>query len=57
MENGSGIGYKNWLYDTAEQYFRTAADIIRRTDNTIAAGFVINDMWANSSSLAEGSQT
>ncbi len=57
MENGSGIGYKNWLYDTAEQYFSTAADIIRRTDNTIAAGFMINDMWANSSSLEGGSET
>ncbi len=57
MENGSGIGYTNWLYDTAEQYFRTAADVIRRTDNTIAAGFIINDMWANSSSIESGSDT
>ena len=26
MDDGSGIGYTNWLYDTAEQLFSTAAD-------------------------------
>jgi len=57
MENGSGIGYGNWLYDSAEQYFSTAADVIRNTDNSIAVGFVINDMWANSSVNEEGSET
>ena len=57
MNNGSGIGYKNWLYDTAEQYFRTAAEVIRGTDNSIAAGFIINDMWANSASDPSGSET
>ena len=57
MENGSGVGYTNWLYDTAEQYFRAAAEVIRRTDNTIAAGFIINDMWANSSVNPDGSAT
>lgn len=57
MENGSGVGYTNYLYDTAEQYFRTAAEVIRRTDNTVAAGVVINDMWANSDVNAEGSDT
>jgi N-acetylmuramoyl-L-alanine amidase len=57
MENGSGIGYNNWLYDSAEQYFSTAADIIRNTDNSVAVGFVINDMWANSAVNEEGSET
>ena len=57
MNNGSGIGYGNWLYDAAEQYFRTAAEVIRGTDNSIAVGFIINDMWANSSSNPEGSAT
>ncbi|MCR4779675.1 MAG: N-acetylmuramoyl-L-alanine amidase [Ruminiclostridium sp.] len=57
MENGSGVGYTNYLYDTAEQYFRTAADVIRRTDNTVAAGILINDMWANASSREDGSDT
>lgn len=57
MANGSGIGYGNWLYDAAEQYFRTASDVIHNTDNSIAVGFVINDMWANSSVNSEGSET
>ena len=57
MENGSGVGYRNWLYDTAEQNFRTAAEVIRQTNNTVAAGFIINDMWANSSVNADGSST
>ena len=57
MSNGSGIGYTNWLYDTSEQYFSTAADIIRRTDNSMAVGIMINDAWANAASNPEGSQT
>ena len=57
MNNGSGVGYTNWLYDTAEQYFRTAAEVIRDTDNSIAAGFIINDMWANSVWDPAGSET
>ena len=57
MDNGSGIGYGNWLYDTAEQYFSTAAEIVRMTDNTLTVGFMINDMWANSASNEAGSNT
>lgn len=57
MDNGSGIGYSNWMYDTAEQLFSTAADIIHMTDNSIAVGFMINDMWANSADNPEGSET
>lgn len=57
MENGSGIGYQNWLYDTAEQYFRTAAEIIHATNNSVAVGFIINDVWANSVNNEAGSAT
>lgn len=57
MNNGSGVGYVNWLYDTAEQLFSSAADVIHLTDNSIAVGFMINDMWANSSSNELGSET
>ena len=57
MENGSGIGYTNWLYDTAEQYFRTASEIIHATNNSVAVGIVIRDVWANSSNNEEGSKT
>ncbi|MCM1333932.1 MAG: N-acetylmuramoyl-L-alanine amidase [Bacteroides sp.] len=57
MDDGSGIGYMNWLYDTAEQLFSTAADVIHRTNNSIAVGFMINDMWANASDNSLGSET
>lgn len=57
MANGSGIGYNNWLYDNTEYRFKTVSDIIHLTDNTIAVGAVINDVWANSSSHEEGSET
>lgn len=57
MEDGSGIGYTNWLYDTAEQLFSTAAEVIHSTDNSVAVGFMINDMWANASVNDLGSET
>ena len=57
MDDGSGIGYTNWLYDTAEQLFSTAADIVHMTSNSIAVGFMINDMWANASTNPDGSNT
>ena len=57
MQNGSGIGYKNWLYDTNKLYFSTVSDVIHLTDNSIPVGIMINDMWANSSSDETGSAT
>ncbi len=57
IDDGSGIGYTNWLYDTADQLFSTASDIVHMTNNSIAVGFMINDMWANSSTNPDGSET
>ncbi len=57
MECGSGIGYKNWLYETNEYIVRSISEITRRTNNTVAVGLLISDMWANSSVNEEGSQT
>lgn len=57
MSDGSGVGYTNWLYDTSDRLFSTASDIIHSTNNSIAVGFMINDMWANSSSNPDGSET
>lgn len=57
MENGSGIGYENWLFDTSEQYFRTAAEIIHETNNSVAVGIAIRDVWANSVNNELGSKT
>ncbi|MBQ8171508.1 MAG: N-acetylmuramoyl-L-alanine amidase [Oscillospiraceae bacterium] len=57
MECGSGIGYQNWLYETNEYIVRSISEIIRRTNNTVAVGLLISDMWANSSVNEQGSQT
>lgn len=57
MLKGSGVGYDNYLYDTNELYFRTASDVIHITNNTVPVGMLVNDMWANSSSNEDGSNT
>lgn len=57
MESGSGIGYENWLYETNEYLIRSISEVIRRTNNTVAVGLMINDMWANASSNELGSPT
>jgi N-acetylmuramoyl-L-alanine amidase len=46
MEFGAGIGYENWLYDSTENFFKTAADTIRLTDNSIPVGIMLNDFSA-----------
>ncbi len=57
MRCGSGIGYQNWLYETNEYVVRSIADIVRRTNNSVAVGLMINDMWANYTSHESGSVT
>jgi N-acetylmuramoyl-L-alanine amidase len=57
MRGGAGIGYENWLYDSTEFLFETAAGVVRMTDNTIPVGVMINDMWANESAKTGGSPT
>ena len=57
MKNGSGIGYKNWLYDTVEYKFSTVSSVIRLSDNSIAVGIDAKDVWANASKNKKGSDT
>lgn len=57
MKNGSGIGYKNWLYDTVEYKFSTVSGVIRLSDNSIAVGIDAKDVWANASKNKKGSDT
>ncbi|MCM1578262.1 MAG: N-acetylmuramoyl-L-alanine amidase [Ruminococcus sp.] len=57
MENGAGIGYNNWLADNGEYVFTQVAKAIRRTSNSVPVGISIDDVWANSSTRAEGSPT
>lgn len=55
--SGSGIGYENWLYETNEFIIRSISEIVHKTSNTTAVGLLIEDMWANKSVNAEGSDT
>lgn len=57
VRTGSGIGYENWLYETNQFVLRTISDVIRKTSNTTAVGLLAEDMWANSTSNEEGSNT
>ncbi len=57
LQSGSGIGYTNWLYETNEYIIRTMSEVIHRTNNSIAVGLLISDMWANSTSNELGSPT
>lgn len=57
MESGSGIGYENWLYEINEYIIRSISEVVRKTNNSVAVGLMINDMWANDTVNAEGSPT
>lgn len=57
LRSGSGIGYENWLYEINEFIIRSISEIVHKTSNSTAVGLLIEDMWANSSSNAEGSET
>ena len=57
MKTGSGIGYRNWLYDTVEYKFSTVSDVIHLSDNSIAVGLDAADVWANASKNKAGSDT
>lgn len=57
LSSGSGIGYDKWLYEINEYMFRTVCEAVHKTNNTVAAGVMIEDMWANSSQNEEGSKT
>jgi N-acetylmuramoyl-L-alanine amidase len=47
MAFGAGTGYDNWLFDTVRNFFKTAADTVRLTDNSIPVGIMLRDVWAN----------
>ena len=57
MENGSGIGFENWLMDNGAYVFSLAADAVRKTNNTVPVGISINDVWANYTTDENGSET
>lgn len=57
LRSGSGIGYKNWLYETNRYIIRSLGDIIHKSSNSLSVGLFIEDMWANASSNPDGSDT
>lgn len=57
LRSGSGIGYENWLYETNRYILRSLGEIIHKTSNSVAVGFLVEDMWANADSNPEGSDT
>lgn len=57
IENGSGIGYDNWLTDNGAYVFSLVSDAVRRTSNSVPVGISINDIWANYTTAENGSNT
>lgn len=57
MQNGSGIGFDNWLLDNGAYVFSLVSDAIRKTDNAVPVGIYLQDAWANASTNAQGSPT
>ncbi len=54
---GSGIGYENWLRDNSAYVFSLVSKAIRATNNSVAVGIGIDNMWMNESSNSLGSDT
>lgn len=57
MKYGSGIGYEQWIYESNAYIFKTAANAVRRTSSTAAAGIAVDGVWANGSEMTGGSDT
>jgi len=57
MNNGSGIGFENWLLENGAYVFSLVSNSIHMTDNTIPVGICISNAWANSSTNEAGSKT
>lgn len=57
LTSGSGIGYDKWLFEINEYMFRTVCEAIHKTNNSVAAGIMIEDMWANYTQKDDGSIT
>ncbi|MGN0689844.1 MAG: hypothetical protein ACI4KH_05460, partial [Oscillospiraceae bacterium] len=57
MQNGSGIGFENWLMDNGAYVFSLVSNAIRKTNNTVPVGIYISDVWSNYTTNEKGSQT
>lgn len=57
LNNGSGIGFENWLLDKGAYVFSLVSDAVRKTDNTVPVGMFLKDVWANYTTKEGGSVT
>ena len=55
--SGSGIGYENWLRESNAYIFGLVSKAIRATNNSIAVGISLDDVWMNDDSDSRGSDT
>ena len=54
---GGGIGYENYLRSTTESAVETAYQSVKKSDPAAEVGLLVGPVWANSASIAEGSNT
>lgn len=57
LENGSGIGYENWLSENGAYVFSLVSKAVRKTTNTVPVGISLSDVWANYTTDELGSYT
>lgn len=55
--SGGGMGYENWLRESNAYVFGLVSEAIRATNNSVAVGIAIDNMWMNDSSDSRGSDT
>ena len=54
---GGGMGYENYLRSNVEAAVTSAYKAVKRENPVIAVGLAVDSVWANSTSIEEGSPT
>lgn len=54
---GSGMGYENYLRSNVEAAVMSAYKAVKKENPSIAVGLAVDSVWANSTTLEEGSAT
>lgn len=57
LQEGGGIGYDAYLYETTHQLLRSAASALRGSSAQLQIGVLADPVWANASSKDGGSNT
>lgn len=53
----SGMGFEQWMTESATSLVKSLSDIVFATNQSVQFGLVCDTVWANSSTVAEGSAT